>query len=66
MSKKKSKLGRPLNSPLPRDQLIAVRLNKKELECLEAWCMRYDTSVSDAVREALMILSVIPDNPITH
>ena len=63
MSKKKPKPGRPLESPLARDHLIAIRLNKHELDCLEGYCERYDTSISDVVRDALMLLSVIPSNP---
>ena len=61
MSKRK---GRPLSSPLPRDQVVTLRLNRKELECLEAYCFRYDTSFSETIRQALQILSVIPENPL--
>ena len=61
---KKKKVGRKLSSPLVRDQLVVVRLNKREMECLQGYCERYDTSISDVIRDALMLLSVIPDNPI--
>ena len=62
MSKKLK--GRPLESPLPRDQVITLRLNSKELESLNTYAFRYDQSISDVIRDALMILSVIPTNPL--
>lgn len=61
----KKKQGRPLESPEPRENLIAVRLNNTELEALNSFAWRYDTSVSDVIRDSLMLLSIIPDNP-TH
>lgn len=59
-----TKLGRPLESPEPRDNSITIRLNSTELKSLETWAFRYDQSISDVVRNALMLLSVIPENPI--
>ena len=62
MSKKKQ--GRPLESPLPRDVVINLRLNSLEDECLSSYAWRYDQSVSEVIRQALMVLSIIPTNPI--
>ncbi len=62
MSKKK---GRPLESPLPRDIHITVRLNKQEFESLKSWCWRYDTQSSDVIRDVLEIHSIIPTNPVS-
>ena len=56
--------GRPLASPEPRDNLVTVRFNATELRALNDYSWRYDTSVSDVIRDSLMLLSVIPDNPI--
>jgi hypothetical protein len=61
----KKKLGRPLTSPEPRENLVGVRLNNTELQALESYCWRYDTSISNVIRDCLMLLSVIPDNPTT-
>ena len=58
-SKKK---GRPLNSAMVRDNSVTIRLNSKELESLNSYCFRYDTSISDVLRDCLMILGVIPDD----
>ena len=58
-----SKKGRPLSSPLPRDQVVTLRLNTKEQECLDNYCYRYDISISEVIRQLLMLHSVIPDNP---
>ena len=63
MREQQLKRGRPLESPEPRDQPITFRLNQTELDSLSAYAWRYDRSVSDVIREALMVLSVIPDNP---
>jgi hypothetical protein len=60
MGKKKTR-GRPLTSPLARDNILSFRLNSKELECLNAYCERYDTSISDCLRDCLMIFSIIPE-----
>lgn len=60
MSKQK---GRPCTSPLPREEVVAFRVNSVELKALNDYCFRYDMSSSDVIRDALMILSVIPDNP---
>ena len=62
MSTKKKRKGRPLSSPMPRDNLIGVRLNDKEVECLSSYAWRYDISLSEVIRQALEILSVIPEN----
>ena len=62
----KAKMGRPLQSPLPRNDSVTIRLNETEMECLQRYCWRYDRSVSDVIRDALMVLSVIPDNPIVQ
>ena len=59
-----NKKGRPLESPLPRDQIVTLRLNATELKSLQDYCERYDQSHSEVIRSALMILSVIPDNPL--
>lgn len=59
MSKKR---GPKLQSPLVRDEVITLRLNKKEQECLNAYAWRYDQSVSDVIRQTLMILSIIPES----
>ena len=56
-------IGRPLESPLPRECQVTFRLNSRELECLEAYAFRYDQSVSDVIRDCLEILSIIPTNP---
>ena len=56
------KLGRPLATPEPRDNSVTIRLNSKELKNLEDWCWRYDLSISDCLRDSLMILGVIPDD----
>ena len=56
------KLGRPLATPEPRDNSVTIRLNSKELRSLEDWCCRYDVSISDCLRDCLMIMSVIPDD----
>ena len=63
MSKKRSR-GRPLSSPLVRDQCVNIRLNSREFECLQNYTWRYDLSVSELIRQLLMIHSVIPDNPL--
>lgn len=61
MSKRK---GRPRSSPLPRTEFISLRLNNLELKSLQDYCERYDLSHSEVIRSALMLLSVIPDNPL--
>ena len=63
MSGKKKKLGRPLASPQPRDNSLTIRLNSTELAALTMWCERYDQSVSDVLRDLMMLHSIIPDNP---
>ena len=63
MSKKK-KVGRPLQSPQPRDHIIGVRLNASELSALALYCWRYDMSPAEIVRQSLEVMSVIPVNPI--
>ena len=60
----KKKIGRPRTTPLTRNNLVGVRLNDLELECLAGYAWRYEQSVSDVVRDALMVLSVIPENPL--
>ena len=61
---KKNKKGRPRTTPQTRDNLVGVRLNDLELECLSRYAWRYEQSVSDVIRDALMLLSVIPENPL--
>jgi len=56
------KKGRPLSSPEVRDNIVSIRLNSTELDALSRYCNRYDTSASDVIRDALMVLSVIPDD----
>ena len=58
----KKKLGRPLASPERRDEICAIRLNSTELNCLSTYAWRYSMSCSDVIREALMVLSVIPES----
>ena len=60
----KKKLGRPLGSPLPRQECVTVRFNSVELDALTIYADRYDMNISSVIRDALMILSVIPDNPL--
>jgi len=60
MSKKRK--GRPLASPEHRINLITIRLKDTELKCLSNWCNRYDQSVSDVIRDVLMIHSIIPES----
>ena len=62
-TKMSSKKGRPLDSPLVRDQVVTVRLNSKEFTAIESYCYRYDVSISETIRQSLMVLSVIPENP---
>jgi hypothetical protein len=62
MTKKKIKRGRPLASPEIRDQIFQLRLNETELQSLATFSWRYDKSMSEVVRDALMILSVIPES----
>lgn len=62
MTKKKIKRGRPLASPEIRDQTFQVRLNETELQSLANFSWRYDKSMSEVVRDALMILCVIPES----
>ena len=57
------RLGRPTTTPEARTNIVGVRLNDTELKAFTDWCFRYDISLSDCIREALTILSVIPDNP---
>ena len=56
------KKGRPLATPQVRDNLVTIRLNSKELEALQMYAWRYDQSMSDVLRDSLMILSIIPDD----
>ena len=56
------KKGRPLSSPEVRDNIVSLRLNSTELDALNQYCERYDTSTSVVIRDALMVLSVIPDD----
>ena len=59
----KRRRGRPPSSPEVRDNTLSFRLNSTELSALELYVDRYDTSISDTLRDALIILSIIPDNP---
>ena len=59
---KSKKLGRPCDSPEPRDENINIRLNKTELESLKNYVWRYDTSISDVIRDLMMIHSIIPES----
>ena len=61
--KLKPKLGRPLMSPEPRSTNVVFRLNPTEYKALESAAWRYDVSTSQIIRDALMVLGVIPDNP---
>ena len=62
MTGKKKKKGRPLATPLPRDNSITIRLNSAELQNLLDWAFRYDVSVSEVVRDSLMLFSIIPES----
>ena len=57
-----NKKGRPSATPEVRENIVAIRLNSTELDALNSYCFRYDTSISDVLRDALMVLSVIPDD----
>ena len=57
-------MSRPLSSPLPRTQIVNLRLNEREHACLEGYANRYQRTVSDVIRDALEILSITPDNPL--
>ena len=61
MSKKKK--GRPLQTPEQRSNIIGLRLNDTEVRALGNYAWRYDLSMSDVIRESLMILGVLPDCP---
>ena len=61
---KKKKQGRPLVTPEPREHSVTIRLNSTELRCLESYVWRYDTSMSDVLRDSLMLLSIIPQPPL--
>jgi len=58
----KNKKGRPLSSPLVRDNIVTFRLNSKELDALNNWTWRYDVGISNTLRDLLMIHSIIPDS----
>ena len=58
---KKPKVGRPLKSPLPRENFVSFRLNEVELKALKDYSWRYDQGHGDVIRDALMVLSVIPE-----
>ena len=59
-------IGRPLSSPEVRDNVIGLRLNDTEVRSLSNYGWRYDLSMSEVIRQSLMILSIIPDNPLDH
>ena len=59
---KNKKKGRPLQSPEVRDNVLSLRLNSTELNALNIYCERYDTKASVVIRDALMVLSVIPSD----
>ena len=56
------KKGRPPATPQVRDNSVTIRLNSKELEALQMYAWRYDQSMSDVLRDSLMILNIIPDD----
>jgi len=58
---KKKKVGRPLRRHSPATEKLTVRLTEHEMETLRRYCWRHDLSASFVVRDALAILSVIPD-----
>ena len=60
----KKRRGRKLASPLVRDNLITIRLNQVELKSLTTYCWRYDVSMSETIRDSLVVLGVLPDNPV--
>ena len=61
MAKKKNKVGRPLRRHSAATDKLSVRLTEHEMEVLRNYCWRHDLSASHVVRDALAILSVIPD-----
>ena len=61
MSNKKKK-GRPIESPMPRDSVIGIRMNDTEVKCLSDYAWRYEMSMSEVVRQSLELLSIIPVN----
>ena len=58
---KKNKVGRPLRRHSVATEKLSVRLTEHEMEVLRDYCWRYDTSASDAVRNALAVMGIIPD-----
>ena len=56
------KKGRPLASPEVRDNIVSIRMNSTELNALNFYCERYDTTASVVIRDALMVMGVIPDD----
>ena len=61
----RTKNGRPLSSPLLRQNRVDFRLNDVELNSLKSYAQRYEMSVSDVIRECLETLAVTPSNPLT-
>ena len=60
-NKTKNKVGRPLRRQSPADQILTIRLTATEKQVLRDFCWRYDTSASDAVRDAMAVMGIIPD-----
>ena len=63
MSKRrKNKVGRPqLPKGEQRSEYLTIRLTEHELYCLRTYVDRYDISTGHCIREALKILSILPD-----
>ena len=59
---KRKKRGRPLNSLEPRINIVGIRLNETETRCLSQYAWRYDQSMSEVVRQVLMVMSIIPES----
>lgn len=58
---KGKKLGRRLLREQPLTENLNVRLTPTDMEVLRNYCWRHDLSASHVIRDALAILSIIPD-----
>ena len=60
--RRKKRVGRPqLPKGEQRSEYFTIRLTEHELESLRTHCWRYDISTGHCIREALKILSILPD-----
>lgn len=58
-----SAVGRPLRGETPSTHSVTFRLDSREKRTLQDYCLAYDLSITDAVRWALDIVNVVPQNP---